>query len=108
MINVYIHMLSTEDRLSNRSKDQIMNDLNVICAVGVIIYENKNYIFKQTSHSLPTSRSEVSEKTNMYILNHLFTGGQYYLLKMFERSAPVMGNMIFDMLNQKGSTTGNK
>lgn len=92
MIGVYVHLQI--DRGISKSLTEIMNDLNVIAAVGTIVYENKNYLFKQTQHSLPRGPDNVSEKTNMYILNHLFTGGQYYLLKMFERSVPALSDMV--------------
>lgn len=98
MTTVYFHLLETNPKFKSRSLEDIMNDINVIFSVGVIIYENKNFIFKQTSHSLPTYTEDVNEKTNMYILNHLFTGGQYYLLKMFELCGPVMANMIHQRL----------
>lgn len=101
MITVYVHKLEKEEKLKGRSLEDIINDINVICSVGIIIYENKNYIFKQTSHSLPKATNDVNEKTNMYLLNHLFTGGQYYLLKMFERSAPVLGNMVYNKITGK-------
>ena len=104
MTTVYFHMLESEDRFKSRTLEDIMNDINVIFSVGVIIYENKNFIFKQTSHSLPTYTEDVNEKTNMYILNHLFTGGQYYLLKMFELCGPVMANMMHQKLNPTSET----
>lgn len=97
MIRVYTHLFPSKPEFAKKTLEDIMNDVNIICSVGVIIYENNNYIFKQTSHSLPRSANEVNEKTNMYILNHLFTGGQYYLLKMLERSAPALANMIYEV-----------
>lgn len=100
LLTVYSNKLDTDDSFKSRTLEDIMNDINVICSVGVIIYENKNFIFKQTSHSLPRYTDDVNEKTNMYILNHLFTGGQYYLLKMFEVCGPVLANMFHHRLNQ--------
>lgn len=96
MITVYVETIKDQPNI-----ETIMNDINTIASVVTLIYENKNYIFKQTSHALPKSNSAVNEKTNMYILNHLFTGGQYYLLKMLERSVPVVANMIVDLRQQK-------
>lgn len=105
MVNVYVHKLMNDKEFKNKDLTTVMNDLNTIAAVGVIIYENKNYIIRQTAHSLPKSNnnSDISEKTKMYILNHLFTGGQYYILKMFEKCLPSIGIMIDET---KGKTKG--
>ena len=84
-----------------KSLETIMDEIHTIVSVGITIYENKNYIFKQMPRTLPSYKHKIEEKTEMYIINHIFTGGQYYLLKMFERSSPVLGNLI---LNSKKST----
>ena len=76
----------------NKSLDEIANDLYVIASSGVMMYENKNFIYKQAPRSMPKYDKPISQETQMYILNHLLTGGQYYLLKMFEECLPSLAN----------------
>lgn len=83
----------------NKSLNAIVQDLYVIGASGIISYENKSFIFKQMPRTLPTYKNEITENTKMYILNHFFTGGQYYILKMVERSIPVLVNNIQAIIN---------
>ena len=78
----------------NKTTTDIIQDLYVIGASGIITYENKSFIFKQMPRTLPSYKNGITEITKMYILNHFFTGGQYYLLKMFERCIPVLVNII--------------
>ena len=74
----------------NKSHEQIMNDLYTIAVSGVIVYENKNFIYKNASRTLPSYDKPLSNETKLYILNHLLTGGQYFILKMLEESLPVI------------------
>ena len=83
----------------NKPLKEIVQDLYVIGASGIITYENKSFIFKQMPRTLPTYKNEITENTKMYILNHFFTGGQYYILKMVERSIPVLVNNIQAIIN---------
>ena len=83
----------------NKSLNAIVQDLYVIGASGIISYENKSFIFKQMPRTLPSYKNAITENTKMYILNHFFTGGQYYLLKMVERSIPVLVNNIQAIIN---------
>ena len=65
-----------------------MNELYTIAVAGVLMYENKSFIYKQASRTLPSYDKPLSNETKLYILNHLLTGGQYYILKMIEESLP--------------------
>ena len=78
----------------NKEFSEVVNDIYTIAVSGVIIYENKSFIFKQTPRSLPKYDKEITEQTKMYILNHLLTGGQYYILKMFEESLPIVASLL--------------
>ena len=90
MLSVYV----THGFNKNKSLEEIANDIYVIASAGVMMYENKNYIYKQAPRSMPKYDKPISQETQMYILNHLLTGGQYYLLKMFEESLPSLANDI--------------
>ena len=74
--------------------DDIVNDIYTIGTIGTILYENKVFILKQIPRSLPRYDKQISEQTQMYILNHLLTGGQYYILKMLEESLPVVASLL--------------
>ena len=96
LLTVYIdHLKQKVHKLGQiPNVEDIVNDINIIAHAGVMLYEIKNYTFKQMSRSLPSCKNGMSNETEMYILNHIFTGGQYYLLKMLERSLPVLGSYI--------------
>lgn len=92
LFSVYFDM--KQNHFGLMSIDEIMTDLNVIAHVGTCIYEIKYHIFQGMARSLPECKNEMHEKTKMYILNHIFTGGQYYLLKYFERALPAIAYLI--------------
>ena len=69
---------------------QVLEDLYTLSVAGVVVYENKNFIYKQTNRTLPNYDKPLSNETKLYILNHFLTGGQFYLLKMLEESIPVI------------------
>ena len=84
LTSIYIQL-----RLFNgKSHETIMNDLYTIAVAGTLMYENKSFIYKQASRTLPSYDKPLSNETKLYILNHLLTGGQYYILKMIEESLP--------------------
>ena len=74
--------------------ETIVDDVNAIAAAGVMMYENMTFLFKQTPRTLPKYDKEMSEQMKMYILNHLVTGPQYFILKMLERGLPVVASML--------------
>lgn len=88
LVSIYIQLRLFKDK----TPEQIMNDLFVIAVCGTIIYENKSFIFKQATRTLPGYDKPLSNETKLYILNHLLTGGQYYILKMIEESLPVIAS----------------
>ena len=96
LLTVYIDKLKRDfiENHKNINVEKVMNDINVIGHIGTMIYEIKNYTFKQMSRTLPSCKNGMHNKTEMYILNHIFTGGQYYLLKMLEKSLPCLGNLL--------------
>ena len=88
LVSIYIQL----ELFKNKTVEQVMNDLFAITVAGTITYENKSFIYKQTSRTLPTYNNELSNETKLYILNHLLTGGQYFILKMIEESIPVIAS----------------
>ena len=90
LLSVYM----SKELNKNKSTEEIVNDLYTIAVAGVIMYENKSYIYKQAPRSLPKYDKPISQETQMYILNHLLTGGQFYMLKMFEECLPSLANEI--------------
>ena len=84
MTSLYIQL----GLFKNKTQEQVMNDLFVIGAAGIIMYENKSFIYKQATRTLPSYDKPLSNETKLYILNHLLTGGQYFIIKMLEESLP--------------------
>lgn len=96
-INKYDYIENGDDENPEiPSKDKLINDINTIVTVGVLIYENKGHLMQQTPKTLPQGVSD--EKVQMYLMNHSFTGPQYYILKMYEKMLPVLGIDLFDHL----------
>ena len=94
LLSIYIQEKLYITTSKKKSFEEIVNDIYAIATVGAIMYENKSYIFKQMTRTLPRYDKEITENTKMYILNHLLTGGQYYILKMFEESLPVVASLL--------------
>ena len=96
LLSIYIQEKKYIDERSGKVKEfeQIVNEIYTIGAAGVVLYENKSYIFKQIPRSLPKYDKQITEQTQMYILNHLLTGAQYYILKMFEESLPIVASLL--------------
>ena len=96
LLSIYIQNKLFIDKKTGKKKDMdvLVNEIYTIAVAGVIMYENKSFIFKQIPRSLPKYEKEITEQTKMYILNHLITGGQYYILKMFEESLPIVASLL--------------
>ena len=96
LLSIYIQNKLFIDKSTGKKKDMdvLVNEIYTIAVAGVIMYENKSFIFKQIPRSLPKYEKEITEQTKMYILNHLITGGQYYILKMFEESLPIVASLL--------------
>lgn len=86
LVSIYIQL----GLFKNKQPAKVMEELFTIGVAGVIIYENKSFIYKQATRTLPNYDKPLSNETKLYILNHLMTGGQYYILKMLEESLPVI------------------
>ena len=94
LLSIYIQEKKYMKNNAFKEFDDIVNDIYTIGTIGTILYENKVFILKQIPRSLPRYDKQISEQTQMYILNHLLTGGQYYILKMLEESLPVVASLL--------------
>ena len=94
LLSIYIQEKKYMKDNEFKEFDDIVNDIYTIGTIGTILYENKVFILKQIPRSLPRYDKQISEQTQMYILNHLLTGGQYYILKMLEESLPVVASLL--------------
>ena len=94
LLSIYIQEKKYMKDNDFKEFDDIVNDIYTIGTIGTILYENKVFILKQIPRSLPRYDKQISEQTQMYILNHLLTGGQYYILKMLEESLPVVASLL--------------
>ena len=94
LLSIYIQEKKYIENNDFKEFDDIVNDIYTIGTIGTILYENKVFILKQIPRSLPRYDKQISEQTQMYILNHLLTGGQYYILKMLEESLPVVASLL--------------
>lgn len=77
-----------------RRPTELLRDLSAIAGVGGVIYENLSFIFRIIPRSMPKYNHEISHEFEMYITNHLVVGGQYYLLKMFEKCLPALSEIV--------------
>ena len=93
LISIYMDQKLFKDK----STEEICDDLFVIGSIAAIIYESLAFVYKMIPRTLPSYKQELSKHTHMYITNHLLVGGQYYILKMFTESFPVLNVIMKDM-----------
>lgn len=92
LMSIYIDRLHRKKQTPSR--EQILTDLSAIAGLSVIIYENLSFVFRIVPRSMPSYSKGISDQFQMYITNHLVVGGQYYLLKMLEKSLPAIVDLI--------------
>lgn len=75
----------------NKTKKEIMYDFYVIANSLTIDYE-VNYLANLNTRSAPicNNGNEMDKHTEMYYINHLIAGPQYYILKQLELSLPTL------------------
>lgn len=81
-----------------KSKREIMYDFYIIANTLTIDYE-VNYLANLNTRSAPvcSNGEEMNKQTEMYYINHLISGPQYYILKQLELSLPtIVKTMIKD------------
>lgn len=73
-----------------KDRDEIMNDLYIISSALTIEYEI-NFLANINIRCSPTCRNnELSKQTEVYYINHLIAGPQYFILKQLELSLPTL------------------
>ena len=84
-----------ERRFMGHSRNEIINDLYHMALVSVSLYESQWSIISQCAKAFPMVKGkELSRETKEYLNSHLISSGVYYMLKMFERSVPMLVNQI--------------
>ena len=69
-------------------------DVSLIAKICSIIYQNTRLNQNTTGRQLPAYNDKISETTQMYYLNHTIVGPQFLLLKLLERSAICVDDII--------------
>lgn len=98
LINVYIQ----EKLYEGKDKIQQVKDIYEITAMSVITYENKYNLWKNIIKSPikvhvegdDDEAKKLTEKSQLYLYNHVITGGQYFLLKSIETAMPIIVNNL--------------
>lgn len=65
-------------------------DLVLIARVTNMVYQNTRLYQNSTARSMPYAEEDLSELLQMYYLNHTISGPQYFILKMLEKTIPVL------------------
>lgn len=92
LISIYMNKHLNE----GKTRKQIIYDLYVISNTLTVEYE-VNYLANLNTRSAPicADGSEMNKQTEMYYINHLIAGPQYYILKQLELSLPTMVQYIY-------------
>lgn len=86
LLSVYVNKRLYKDK----QREEIMNDLYYITSALTIEYEI-NYLANINIRCSPTCKNnELSKQTELYYLNHLIAGPQYFILKQLELSIPTL------------------
>ena len=90
LLSVYI----VNKLYANKSEKQIIDDLITLATSAELTYEAFNHTMKRTNRVLPKYKYPISQNMQMYILDHATVGGPFMLLKMMEKSLPVLAEDI--------------
>jgi hypothetical protein len=89
LLDAYIEKLEQNIDLK-KNHQQVSQDLTTIISVCIILYQNTRLYQNSTARTLPYfDKDTLSEKTQMYYLNHTLVGPQYHLLKFLEIALPI-------------------
>lgn len=91
LIGRLLSIYANKKLFENKTKEEIMEDLYIIGSVMTIEYE-VSYIANLNTRSTPICRNgnELTKQTEMYYINHLIAGPQYFILKQLELSLPTI------------------
>lgn len=87
LISIYMNKKLYE----GKSDREIIYDFHIIANTLTVEYE-VNYLANLNTRSAPTCSNgdEMNKQTEMYYINHLIAGPQYYILKQLELSLPTI------------------
>lgn len=91
LISIYMNKYMDK----NKPTRDIMYDFYIIANSLVVDYE-VNYLANLNTRSAPVCKNgnEMDKHTEMYYINHLIAGPQYYILKQLELSLPTLVKTI--------------
>lgn len=91
LLSIYVNKKLYE----GKDKNKVMFDLYTIANSLTTEYE-VNFLANLNTRSAPVCRNgnEMSKQTEMYYINHLIAGPQYYILKQLELSLPTLSKLF--------------
>ena len=91
LFSIYVQ----EGRYKGHNKNEIIKDLFYIATVSTSTYEMVWHNISQCAKSFPSNQGrDLKRETKEYLNTHLFSSSVYYVLKMFEKSVPVLVNQL--------------
>lgn len=88
LLNIYMN------KIAKKEIKYQQEDVSLIAKICSIIYQNTRLNQNTTGRQLPAYNDKISETTQMYYLNHTIVGPQFLLLKLLERSAICVDDII--------------
>lgn len=83
------------DEYYHLDKEKNYEDIYIISTVCLTLYQNTRLYQNSTVRTLPyLNESILSEKTQMYYLNHTMVGPQYHLLRCLSRACPWLVSLM--------------
>lgn len=94
LLSIYVNKKLFKDK----NKKEIENDLYIIVSSLTLDYE-VNYFANINTRTTPSYKyNELSKQTEMYYINHLIAGPQYFILKQLELSLPTLSTSFSQCL----------
>lgn len=86
LYNTYIDMLKSNPK----TQQEISNDVSLMIKCCNISYQNIFLYQNSAQRTIPYSKEKMSEELQLYYLNHVLSGPQFYLIKIFEHYVPAL------------------
>ena len=96
-IGLYLQEERYVDKNTNKNKPfmEVVDDLYYISTIAISLYEHEWSLMTQCVRSFPTVRgTTLKPETREYINSHMLSSGVYLLLKMLEKSVPVIAQKL--------------
>lgn len=94
ILATYFNIYFANPKNLSKSVPAMRDDLRLIAMCVNIIYENGMYLQTAVPRSMPQSKTELSDQTKLYYLDHLLNGPQYYILKNIQEMFPIIADHI--------------